>query len=140
MRIDRLFRTMGPLAGLVALGALAGCEGPWDGSSGVPLAELDLSGDAPHAVALLGPDTVTITEGAQFAVAVEGDEAVVERLRFRLEGGTLGIGREEWRDWPGGRDDAGIATVRITMPAPRELSMAGSGRMTSDALAREAKV
>lgn len=142
MRADRFFKTMGPLIGIVALGALTGCGDGWSNfgsdGGGVPLAELDLSGAPPHGVALAGPDNVDITEGAQFAVTVDGDPEVAERLRFTLEDGTLGIGRDSdgWRD----RSGEGVATVRITMPAPRKLVVAGSGRMTSERLAGRAEV
>lgn len=141
MRADRLFKTMGPLLGIVALGALAGCSDRWGsfgGDEGVPLAELDLSGAPPEAIALSGPDNIAITEGAQFALTVDGDAEAIERLRFTLKDGTLGVGREsnDWRD----RSGEGVATVRITMPAPRKLIVAGSGRMTSERLAGEAEV
>ncbi|HYD24664.1 MAG TPA: head GIN domain-containing protein [Croceibacterium sp.] len=137
MRMNRFFRTMGPFVALAAMGALAsGCRDGnfrWSGDEGVPLAELDLGGDPPEGVALMGPDTVAITDGAQFTVTVEGEAA--DRMRFRLEGGTLGIMREHG-DW----NDRGTATVRITMPPPRKLVIAGSGRMTSERLAGEAEV
>lgn len=141
MRVDRLLKTMGPLAALVALGALAGCNGRWTfegDDEGVPLAELDLSGDPPEAVSLAGPDTVTITEGPQFTVTVDGDETAREQLRFKLADGTLGIHRG-WGDWTNGWK-GNAATVRITMPAPRKLVVTGSGRLTSAAVAREAEV
>lgn len=138
MRMDRFFKTMGPFVALAALGALSGCNNVnwnWGDGEGVPLAELDLGGGPPHEVVLIGPDSVAISEGAQFNVTVEGDPAAVERVRFKLDDGTLGILREngEW-------NDAGTATVRITMPAPRKLVVAGSGRMTSERLAGEAEV
>lgn len=133
MRMNRFFTAMGPIAALAALGALTGCgDFGWSGGDGVPLAELDLGGNPPEAVALLGPDTVTITEGDRFTVTVDGDAA--DRMRFKIEDGTLGIMRDD-----SGRDE-GAATVRITMPPPRELVLAGSGRMTSERLAREAEV
>lgn len=136
MRMNRFFKTMGPFVALAAVGALAGCSGKnfgWNGEEGVPLTELDLSGETPEGVALLGPDTVAITEGPKFAVTVDGEAA--DRIRFRLEDGTLGIMREQ-DSW----SDRGSATVHVTMPAPRKLSLAGSGRMTSERLAREAEV
>lgn len=142
MRADRFFKTMGPLIGIVALGVLAGCNdrrGSFGADTdGAPLAELDLGGTPPEAVALAGPDNVAITEGAQFTVTVDGDAEAAERLRFTLEDGTLGIGRDSdgWRDWAGGS----VATVRITMPAPRKLVVAGSGQMTSERLAGNAEV
>jgi hypothetical protein len=140
MRIDRFLGTMGPLFALSALGALSGCNGIWSGladGDGVPLAELDLAAGPPEGVVLAGPDTVTITSGEQFTVAAEGQAA--DKLRFKLENGTLTITRER-NDWSGEGDGNGngAATVRITMPAPRRLSMAGSGHMTSEALASKA--
>lgn len=136
MRMNRFFKTMGPFVALAALGALAGCNNiRWGDTDGLPLAELDLSGEAPEEVALIGPDTVSITEGSQFTVTVEGDAAVADRLRFKLEDGTLGIMREngEW-------SDRSVATVHITMPAPRKLAVAGSGKLTSASLASDAEV
>lgn len=138
MRMDRFVGTMGPLFALAALGALAGCDGPWSGladGDGVPLAELNLDAGPPEGVVLAGPDTVSIVAGERFAVTAEGQAA--DKLRFKLENGTLAITRER-QDWFGDSEDT--ATVRITMPAPRRLSMAGSGRMTSEALANEAEL
>jgi hypothetical protein len=138
MRMNNFFKTVGPFVALAAMGAIAsGCTDKgfrWEGKSeGVPLAELDLTGEAPEGVALMGPDTVAITDGAKFAVTVDGEAA--DRMRFTLEDGTLGITRErgEW-------NDNGTATVHITMPAPRKLVVAGSGRMTSERLAGKAEV
>jgi hypothetical protein len=138
MQMDRFLGTMGPLFALAALGGLSGCDAfasTFANGDGVPLAELDLDAGPPEAVALAGPDTVSITSGEQFTIKVEGEAA--DKLRFKLENGTLGISRKR-DEWLG--DSDGTATVRITMPAPRRLSMAGSGRMTSDALANEAEL
>jgi hypothetical protein len=142
MRMNRFFKTMGPFVALAAIGALAGCgDGRvhFGGGEGVPLAELDLSGAPPHAVALMGPDTVAIAEGAEFTVTVDGDSTAADQLRFAIDDGTLAIMRDPGSWWNG--DEAeGIATVRITMPAPRELLLAGSGRMSAERLAGTAEV
>jgi hypothetical protein len=138
--MDRFLGTMGPLFALSALGALSGCNGIWSGladGDGVPLAELDLDAGPPEGVALAGPDTVSITSGEQFTVTAEGQAA--DKLRFKLENGTLTVAREG-NDWFGGNNNENAATVRITMPAPQRLSMAGSGHMTSEALANEAEL
>lgn len=140
MRLDRFFRTIGPFVALAAMGRLAGCDRVnvnFDGEEGVPLAELDLSGEPPTSVTLMGPDTVAITDGEEFAITVDGDEEAAARLRFALKDGSLGIMREP-ETW--GRGDGGTATVRITMPAPRKLALAGSGRMSSERLAHDAEV
>ena len=78
-------------------------------SDGVPLAELDYEGATPTGISLAG-----VTEG----------------LRFDLDDDSLGIGREgNWRQ-------NGVATIRVTMPTPTRMSMAGSGTMTVDRLGK----
>src|SRR3546814_1011583 len=61
-------------------------------------------------------------------------DLVVESLRFNLEDGTLGIMREH-ESWK----TNGTATIRVTMPAPQELAMAGSGRIETPAMANRAE-
>lgn len=133
MRIDGFFKTLAPFAAIAALGALGGCGWQHRQTDGVPLAELDLGGDAPEEVVLLGPDAVTISDGARFAVTVDGDTA--GQLRFKRDGGTFAIMRDD-----GEESNAGAATVHITMPAPRKLVVAGSGSMRSERLAGVADV
>ncbi|MBO9517906.1 MAG: DUF2807 domain-containing protein [Porphyrobacter sp.] len=123
------------IAVFAAAGTLAGCSMGFD-AEGVPLDELDLTGEAPTEVALLGPDKVIITEGTPFRVTAEGEGA--DKLRFSLDNGTLGVSRESAMWGSGGSDKP--ATVRITMPAPRSLTLVGSGRMTSSAMASDAEV
>ncbi|KRA81539.1 hypothetical protein ASD76_13460 [Altererythrobacter sp. Root672] len=134
MHTGRFLRSFASIALFAAAGTLAGCSMGFDGE-GVPLEELDLTGEAPTGVALLGPDKIIITEGAPFRVTAEGEGA--DKLRFSLDHGTLGISRETstWNEW-GGKP----ATVRVTMPAPRNLTLVGSGHMTTSALASEAEV
>ena len=97
-----------------------------NGKEGVPLAKLDLSGEAPREVILLGPDTVDIRDGEKLSIEVEGSEQAKERMRFVLDDGSLGILRER-SNW----NDSGTATVIVTMPAPAKLTLAGSGKMTA---------
>ena len=124
--LNRFFRRMAPVAA-IALGAtVAGCDRmdiKINGvdMDGVPLSELDMSGDPPTTIALLGPDSVVITEGESFSIEVEGDDKAVDAMRFTLEDGTLGVTRDS-EVW-----DRGTATALVTMPAPEELVMAGSG-------------
>ncbi|MDE2562927.1 MAG: DUF2807 domain-containing protein [Sphingomonadales bacterium] len=125
------------LAGAAVLGiaaSLGGCDGAnihFGSDGGVPLSQLDLSGKTANEVALLGPDTVTIATGKKLAITVTGDDAIKDKLRFRLDDGKLSIMRENGLFSKGG----GVATVAITMPAPRKLSMLGSGSITADRLA-----
>ncbi|MEL7682250.1 head GIN domain-containing protein [Citromicrobium bathyomarinum] len=99
-------------------------------SDGVPLAELDYEGATPTGISLAGPDRVIVTSGDTLTIDVEGDSSVTEGLRFDLDDDSLGIGREgNWRR-------NGVATIRVTMPTPTRMSMAGSGTMTVDRLGK----
>ena len=97
-------------------------------SSGVPLAELDYQGAKPTGIALAGPDTLIVTSGESLIIEVEGDTDVTEDLRFDLDGDSLEIGREgNWRK-------SGVATIRVTMPTPTDVTLAGSGKIEVDRL------
>lgn len=126
------------LAALTALASatvLAGCDGTdveINGQKGVPLSEIEIAGPPPSEVFLASGDTVILTEGDTFAIKVEG--AGTESLRFVRDKELIGITREE--GWNGDRK----ATIRITMPAPRELVIGGSGTIQAPALASEADI
>ncbi|HAU21036.1 MAG TPA: DUF2807 domain-containing protein [Erythrobacter sp.] len=137
--LNRFFKRMAPLAAIALGAAVSGCdrvEIKIDGvdMDGVPLSELDTSGDAPKAVAMFGPDSIIITEGEDLSIEVEGDDEAVDAMRFTLEKGRLGVTRD-FDIW-----DEGKATVRVTMPAPEDLSMAGSGHIESFAMANRAEI
>jgi hypothetical protein len=177
MRFDRMFRAMGPFVAMAAMGGLMAARkkgwngewaqkarfGKWDwnlqpgagkggkfrfnGREGVSLDELDMAGEAPHEVVLACGDHVAISEGADFAIALQGKKAARDQLRFVLEDGVLFV----LRDCPAVDDDNGgeadsapaassPATVTVTMPAPDKLTIAGSGEITTSALAAEAEV
>src|SRR5688572_16505802 len=122
MRLDELFRSLGYLAGTIGSQMR---DGAFDG---VPLAELDLTGPAPAKVSLCGPAQLVLSEGEVFRVDVEGDPGGEEVLFSRHES-RLGVS--------GGDADT---IVRIALPAPRKLTVAGSGRMTAARLASDGKV
>ncbi len=138
MKFESFLRRLAPLA-VVAFAAAAsgGCDMmsqvSINGEEGKALGDLDLTGEAPNEVVLLGPDSVKITIGAKLAITVEGDPAIAEAMRFTLKDGALGILRKDGT-WKG---DAGTATVNVTMPAPRKLTMAGSGRIDAAELAAD---
>ena len=138
MKIDRFFRALGPIIAVAMAAGVAACDGniSINGEKGKPLAEIDLTGTPPQELVLLGPDEVRVTQGDRLAITVEGDKAVTDRLRFTLKDGTLGVLRE------GKSIDTGSAkaVVNVTMPAPKTLTMAGSGKISAAALAKEAKV
>lgn len=122
MRLDELFKNLGYLA------ATIGSQARGNTFQGVPLEELDLTGPAPRKISLLGPAQVVLSEGEALRVDVEPGP-VGEEVLFSLGEGGLGIS---------GGD--GETVVRITLPAPRKLALAGSGRMTAQKLARDGKV
>lgn len=134
--IDKLLRGLVPIAAIALAAGLAGCKDmnfTIGGSDGVPLAELDTSGDPPTGLVLASSDSVVITDGAALTIDVEGDQEVVDVMRFTLEDGTLGVMREH-----DSRAD-GRATVRVTMPSPKSLVLAGSGGIAAQSMASDAE-
>ena len=95
--------------------------------AGVPLDELDLADASIRHVAVMGPDDVVIETGEDIAVAIDGDEDAEEAIRFQLDDGKLSIMRM-------GKRQPGSATVRITLPKLRKISLAGSGSVHCDAI------
>ena len=129
MKFEKLLKALAPVAIMAIAGGLAACDGArmtFNGDEGVPLAELDLSGDPPTEVASFGPDTVDVRTGESLAIEVEGSSGAKDRMRFVRDGESLGILRANG-DW----DDNEIATVTVTMPAPRKLTVGGSGTLTA---------
>jgi hypothetical protein len=122
MRLDELFKNLGYLA------ATIGSQVRDTAFDGVPLDELDLTAAAPTKVALLGPAQLVLSEGEVFRVDVEPGPTG-PAVRFSLEDGRLGVG--------GGDSDT---VVSVTLPAPRKLTIAGSGRLTAEKLAADGKV
>ena len=136
--LNTIFKKLLPAAALGMGLAVSGCDGmniSIGDTDGVPLAELDMSGDAPSGLVVAGPDTVIVTEGETLAIDVEGDASATEDLRFTLEDGTLGVTRES-SSW----SDTGTAIVRVTMPLPKELVIAGSGKAELPGMASSAEV
>jgi hypothetical protein len=135
--LDQLLKRSAPLA-TIALGiALSGC-GEMDvtinGKEGVPLAELDMGGAAPDEIVVASGDRVIITEGTRLQVSVDGDADAVNGLRFIRDGNMLGVTRQN-----GSRGDSRSAIVRVTMAAPRELTIGGSGEIEAPTVASSAQ-
>jgi len=134
MSLKSILRGVAPLAALAfAAAASGGCDKMHvsiNGDEGKKLADLDLGGEAPTELALMGPDTVRIATGDRLAISVDGDAGIAEDMRFTLKDGKLGILRKDGR-W----NSDGIVTVNVTMPAPRKLMMAGSGKILAPELA-----
>lgn len=141
MKFGKFIHAIAPLAAIALAGAVSGCDKvdfnidgdhiKFNGKEGKKLSELDLTGKAPEELALLGPDEVRVTQGDKLAITVDGEGK--DEVRFALDGDTLGILR-------GNRSSAGRAVINVTLPALREVSMLGSGRIVTGALAPNAKI
>jgi hypothetical protein len=132
---DFPFHFSAPLAIAALLPALAGCEGAEmqiNGEDGVPLSEIELAGPPPSEVVLASGDNVILTDGDRFAITVEG--ADTQSLRFVRDEEVIGVTRED------GWSSEGAATIRITMPPPRELVVIGSGTIVAQSLASTAEI
>lgn len=136
--LHKLIKGLAPVAAVALSAVVAGC-GDMDikinGEEGVPLAELDMSGDPPDSLVLAGPDKVVLSEGDTLDIDVTGDAEAVDLVRFWLEDGTLAISREsgEWKN-------AGTAIVNVTMPAPGSIVIAGSGTVEAFGMSDPAEI
>jgi hypothetical protein len=128
-------KSSAPLAVLALAALLAGCEGgdmEINGKKGVPLAEVAIVGAPPTEVVLSSGDIVILTEGDTFALKVEGTDT--DSLRFVRDDEVIGITRAD--GWSG----ESKATIRITMPPPKDVVIAGSGTIAAQSLAPTANV
>lgn len=133
--IKNILRGLAPVAAAALMaGCGAGVGAVGSGNEGVPLAQLDTSGEPPSRLTLAGPDSIVVTDGPGLSIDVEGDADAIQVLRFHLEQGALEISREQ------GSRARGRATVRVAMPSPRAIAVAGSGRITAQSMAPQAKV
>jgi Putative auto-transporter adhesin, head GIN domain len=80
-----------------------------------------------------GPDNINFVTGDGFSIKAEGDADAIKKLRFKVEDGTIMIGREKGKLW--GNDKG--ATITITAPTLAEASLAGSGDFKADKMAGE---
>jgi hypothetical protein len=130
-----LHRRMAPAAILAIAAPLAGCDGgdiEINGQKGVPLSEIEIAGPPPANVMLASGDTVILTEGDTFAIKVEGQDT--DSLRFVRDKEVIGISREN--GWNGDT----TATIRITMPPPKDIVIGGSGTIKAQSLASTANI
>ena len=134
---DRFIKSLAPAAAaLLAASATAGCDAldisVGDGDA-VPLAELDMSGRAPTQIVLAGPDNVIVTEGDTLDILVEGNAEAVDAVRFSRSDDTLSISRKNVSS------KSPEATVRVTMPLPQSVTLAGSGTIDVPGMTKKAE-
>lgn len=139
MKFGHILKSLAPVFAVALAAGVAGCDSSSvkiNGEEGKKLSDLDLSGPVPDELAMFGPDRVELTQGDKLAITVDGDPEAVERVRFTLKDGTLGILRADKVFSSGGK----TAVIHVTMPAPRDVGMFGSGSIMAPALGRDAKV
>ena len=85
--LHRLIKGIAPVFAMAAAFAATGCDGniTVNGTKGVPLSELDLTGTPPTGIILAGPDSVVVTTGDTLAIDVTGDPAAVGFWRHQLQ-------------------------------------------------------
>ncbi|MEQ1498394.1 MAG: head GIN domain-containing protein [Novosphingobium sp.] len=139
MKFGHFLKSIAPVLALAMAAGVSGCDGSSikiNGEEGKKLSELDLSGPVPDELAMFGPDKVEVTQGDKLAITVDGDPEAAAQVRFTLKDGTLGILRADKVFSSGGK----IAVIHVTMPAPRDVAMFGSGTINTAALGRDATV
>lgn len=132
----RLMKGLAPLAALAMGAALSGCGNvdlTINGEEGVPLSELDMSGAAPTELVVAANATVILSEGDTLDITVEDDPE--NALRFVLDDETLGVTRDKDVEIKDGK-----AVVRVTMPAPTSIVIAGSGSVEAATMASTAEI
>ncbi len=132
MKFHTFFKVIAPAAAMAMGAAVSGCNSNMNFGgigNGVPLAELDMTGDAPTELILAGPDNIILTESSTLSIDTEGDTELTDLLRFERDGNALTVSRED-SDW----STKGRVTVRIAMPAPDSITIAGSGNVEASAL------
>lgn len=129
---------------LPALFAVAACSangGNAESADGIGGDDIALSGKSGtrsfnvsgfDAIALLGPDNVTVKVGAAESVTASGDQALLDRLEVDVKDGRLRIGRQRKNGFLNGSNGKGAVDFTVTLPALRAASLAGSGNMKID--------
>jgi hypothetical protein len=138
MKFERLVKALAPVAVMGMALAATGCDAvniKMGEADGVPLDELDMSGPVPEKLVLSLGDKVILTEGDTLSIEIEGDAKAREDLRFQRENGTLAIGRAS-----GFFKNSTPATIRVTMAAPKEMVIGGSGEIAAQRLASKAQL
>jgi hypothetical protein len=138
MNLEKFLKMAGPMVAMAVVAGMASGrngEAKVNGKRGLPLDELDLTGEAPAKLILMGGDTIRVTKGKKFKIELEGSDEAKERMRFVLDGDALGVMREH-----GWNSTGGAVTVHLKMPAPREIVIGGSGTVHVDALAKSAEI
>jgi hypothetical protein len=92
-------------------------------------AETETRTTAPfHAIAFQGSWTIEVTVGREQSVVIEGDKAVLARVKTEVVDGQLRIGVESDHRSIFDHFDVGNLTARITVPSLTAFALHGSGK------------
>ena len=103
-------------------------------SDGIPIGTSASNPGEFAGVTLAGPDNIIFTTG-EFSIRAEGDADAVEKLRYKISGDQIKIGRENSRFSIG---DSDRATIYLSAPSLKSAKLAGSGNLDVDAMTTEA--
>ena len=81
------------------------------------------------ALTVAGSDNVTVTRGDRWQIRAKGDPAVLSELRFKVEDGSLMVGRK-WRRTA----IPGSATIEVITPGIKDVTLAGSANIGIDSM------
>ncbi|PZN94922.1 MAG: DUF2807 domain-containing protein [Alphaproteobacteria bacterium] len=99
-------------------------------ASAAAAAQRDFPATGFDRVSASGSEDITITTGKAASVVATGPQERLDRLRIRVENGTLKIDHKPGGSWSWGRDDQ--VRIAITMPVLHGVHASGSGNMTAD--------
>jgi hypothetical protein len=82
----------------------------------------------------LGPDNIVFTTGDSYQISATGDAETLKHLRYKVEDGTIMIGRDKNKWW--GDSGKGV-TITVTGPTLSKAALAGSGDFKADNMSGE---
>jgi len=128
-----------PILSLAACdGSIARAVGEVGNSSfpgGIEIGTSDIDPGEFNGVSLAGPDNIVFTTGSNFSIRAEGNSAVLEQLRYKIDDGQIKIGRDsDEKFW---NRSSKAATIYISAPALSNAKIAGSGNMKVDQMVED---
>ena len=136
MRLENLVRSFGQALGeAIADSDKFRFEREDDHEAWDTLETVNAAGAAPRRlkVSLRRDDIVRVSTGETLAIAVDGEDAGGDALRFRLSDDTLKIARRNGAS-------RGPVSIVVTMPPPQAVSIGGAGSVQVAELAGQATV
>jgi Putative auto-transporter adhesin, head GIN domain len=117
---------------VIALSVLAACSAASSAEDKSPQTRRSFAFSNFDAVALQGPDTVKIVEGAAFSVVATGPAKTLEKIEISLKDGALKIDRKRQSGMSWYSNEGKGVLVTVTMPSIKSASIGGSGDMDVD--------